>query len=184
MKAFLMRAPLLLADQLAVPPTTIVLFLPSAIVMTLLVWAVVLLIILLIALLPLMRRDRIARFWAVGMILCLPPVCTTMPHSRVLLFAGLGGMGLVAQWMVGLKEQADWLPGSRGWQRFGQAIFIILFVAHGIIAPILLPLNAISPASAEPFIQTAAGNAPVGPEAGPAESYYRESSECVLRALL
>jgi hypothetical protein len=41
---------------------------------------------------------------------------------------------------------------------------IVFFFAHVIVAPILLPLNAVSPATAEPFIQTAAANAPAGPE--------------------
>ena len=159
--ALFTRGPLLLADQLALPPTTMVLFLPSAAVTALLVWAIILLITLSVALLPLIRRDRVAQFWALGMVLCLPPVCATMPHSRVLLFAGLGGMGLVAQWVVGFKEQAGWLPDAPGWHRFGRVIMIVFIVAHGIVAPILLPFNAISPATAEPFIQEAARNAPV-----------------------
>jgi hypothetical protein len=162
--ALFTRGPLLLADQLALPPTTMVLFLPSAAVTALLVWAIILLITLSVALLPLIRRDRIACFWALGMILCLPPVCASMPHSRLLLFSGLGGMGLVAQWIVGFKQKADWLPKTRGWHRLGYAVLIAFVVAHGIIAPILLPFNAVSPAMAEPFIQTAATTAPVGPE--------------------
>jgi hypothetical protein len=162
--AFLTRAPLLLADQLAVPPTTMVLFLPPAAVIALLVWATILLIVLFVVFLPLIRHDRVARFWGIGMVLSLPPVCATMPHSRVLLIAGLGGMGLVAQWIVGFKEQANWFPKTRAWQRFGQVILIVLLVAHGIIAPILLPFNAVSPAMAEPFVQTAASHAPVGPD--------------------
>jgi hypothetical protein len=163
-RAFFTRAPLLLADQLAIPPTTLVLFLPSLMVTALLVWAVVLLSALFLAMLPLLRRDRTARFWALGMVLCLPPVCATMPHSRVLLFAGLGGMGLVAQWIVGFRGEAGWSPGVLSWRRFGQITLILLIVVHGIVAPLLLPFNAISAVTAEPFIQTAASSAPVGPE--------------------
>jgi len=163
-KAFIRRAPLLLADQLALPPSSIVLFLPSGVVSVFWVWALALLAILLIVSTPLIRRDRMARFWALGMILSLPPVCATMPHSRLLLLVGLGGMGLVAQWFVAFKERASWLPNAPAWQSLARIVLITGFVAHMIVAPILLPLNAVSPASAEPFIQQAVHNAPVGPE--------------------
>ncbi|RPH37971.1 hypothetical protein EHM92_01285 [bacterium] len=159
-----MRAPLLLADQLAVPPSSIVFILPPAAVAVFWVWAMVLLAALFIALLPLIRHDQTARFWALGMILCLPPICATMPHSRLLFFVGLGGLGLVAQWFVAFKEHADWLPKGRRWQSLGRAVLVVFFVAHGIIAPILLPLNALSTTPAEAYIQGAVNSAPLGPD--------------------
>jgi hypothetical protein len=164
MGAFVVRAPLLLADQLALSPSSLVLFLPPAGVAVLWVWAIIVLVILSLAFAPLIRHDRTARFWVLGMALCLPPVCATLPHSRLLLFAGLGGMGLLAQWIVAFKERVDWLPGSRGWRRLAGAVLLFLIISHAIIAPVLLPANAVSPTTAEPLLQNAANTAPVGPD--------------------
>ena len=163
-EAFFVRAPLLLADQLALPPSSIVLFLQPSGVAVLWVCAIIVLTVLSIAFAPLIQQDRTARFWALGMVLCLPPVCATLPHSRLLLFAGLGGMALVAHWIVSFREGVYGLPFSRRWRRLGKAVLVLLVAAHVIIAPIFLPLNAISPATAEPFLQRAANTAPLGPD--------------------
>lgn len=46
---------------------------------------------------PLVRRDRLARFFAVGTLVAVVPVCSTFPADRLLWFVGIGGMGLVAR---------------------------------------------------------------------------------------
>ncbi|MBN2138041.1 MAG: hypothetical protein JW720_09550 [Sedimentisphaerales bacterium] len=44
-----------------------------------------------------LRRDRAARFWFLGMVFAVVPVCATMASNRNLLFIGVGAMGLIAQ---------------------------------------------------------------------------------------
>jgi hypothetical protein len=54
-------------------------------------------VLLALALFPLLRRDRLARFWALGMLIALVPASTCLPNNRQLLFASVGGLALVAQ---------------------------------------------------------------------------------------
>jgi len=63
---------------------------------------VVVLLVLLAVLRPLLRRDRVARFWFVGMVFAVVPICATMASNRNLLFVGVGAMGLVAHFVGGV----------------------------------------------------------------------------------
>ncbi len=161
---FFERAPLLLLDQLGFPPSSIRVLLQPTAVLIIWLWAMVFLFILGTALAPLIRHDPTARFWALGMILSIPPICATMPHSRLLFLAGIGGMGLVAQFLGGFTEGAKWSYGRTGRRLIGRGVLVLLVVVHGIIAPLLLPLNAVSAATAEPYIQKAVNDAPLGPD--------------------
>jgi hypothetical protein len=91
-----------------------------------------------VALIPLIRRDSLARFWTLGMLLSLPPVCATVSSDRLLMFAGIGGMGLLAQFMSGLWERADWLPVTPWWRRPARSLGVLMVIAHLILAPISL----------------------------------------------
>jgi hypothetical protein len=82
------------------------------------------------AALPLLKSDATARFFASGMLLATLPVCATFPADRLLLFVGLGGMGLVAL----LCTQAL-TPQARVARGF-------LVLCHFILAPIFLPVRA------------------------------------------
>ena len=56
---------------------------------------------------PLCRRDRLARFFAVGALGAVVPICSTFPADRLLWFVGVGAMGLVARWLE-LRPRAWW----------------------------------------------------------------------------
>ncbi|GAK53562.1 hypothetical protein U14_04828 [Candidatus Moduliflexus flocculans] len=99
LRALFKRAPLLLLGQFAEPPAQVSALLSPAGVTILWSAAVLLLALIGIALFPLLRRDPTARFWALGMMLSLVPVCATFPHNRLLLFPGIGAIGLVAQFL-------------------------------------------------------------------------------------
>jgi hypothetical protein len=157
------RGPILLLDQWAFPPSSMYLFYPPGVVSVVWTWALVFIAFLVIMLLPLLRTDQTARFWSVGMILSLPLICATMPHSRLLFFVGLGGMGLLAQWIEGYREHADWLPVRRSWRIIAKVFFVFMMVIHLIVAPMLLPLNSVSAAFAQPYLQEPAAHAPLGP---------------------
>lgn len=162
--AVVWRGPLLLADQWALPPSSIVLFMPDRVLTGLWIWAMILLALIGGLIFPLLRRDATARFWFTGMALSIPLVCSTMPHSRLLLFAGIGGFGLLAQWIEGMTERAGWILEWKAWRIAARGMLFIFLLVHLVIAPILLPVNATSAAFAQRFIQDASAKVSAGPE--------------------
>ena len=92
---------------------------------------------------PVWRRVPACRFWALGAVLSLPPVCATFPMDRLLVFAGVGAMAAVAlvlsEWLTG--DAYALLPRLR---RAGAASVVALLVLlHLVLAPVLLPLRVL-----------------------------------------
>jgi hypothetical protein len=77
----------------------------------------------------------LARFWMMGMLLAIIPICTTFPADRMLSFVGLGAMGLLAQFFVAVAEY-------RSTSRTRSAAGIAFIGVHLIVAPAMLPLRA------------------------------------------
>lgn len=80
---------------------------------------------------PLCRRDPLARFFAVGALLALVPVCSTFSADRLLWFVGVGAMGLVARFI----EQAP----RAAWS---YAVVSLLLLLHVVLAAPLLALRS------------------------------------------
>lgn len=132
------RAPLYIAGQLTpLPAELTILAAPEqkAAVRWLAVGLVVLLALLLA---PVVGRRSEARFWALGSVLAVVPLCATFPSNRVLFFVGLGGLGLVALWLEGAWRRGSGL--GRGAVRLAAAGLV---ATHLILAPLLLPINAL-----------------------------------------
>jgi hypothetical protein len=113
--AMLDRAPFLLAGQwLTVPPD---LYTMVSGVSKHILWVVLLLFAVAIpaAVWPLLRAERRARFWLVGMYLSALPVCATVPMGRTLLFIAVGAFGLIAEFVGGWRQQVGWVP-TCGWR--------------------------------------------------------------------
>jgi hypothetical protein len=91
---------------------------------------------------PLLRRDALARFWALGMLLSLVPVAGTFPSNRLLMFVGLGGMGLLAMFLVGVFQKADWLPRTRVRPILLRALGWVFIASHLLIGPLGLVLGS------------------------------------------
>jgi len=138
---FILRAPLLLLGQWSPFPADMGTFFSKQ---TALVLSLAFIAILAFILVPLTRRNRIARFWALGMILSIVPITATIPSNRLLLFVGLGAMGLLAQFLTGLVEASVRLPIIRLWRIPAKAIGIILIAFHLIISPLAMPPFAYS----------------------------------------
>ena len=81
--------------------------------------------------LPLCRRDRLARFFAVGALGAVVPICGTFPADRLLWFVGIGAMGLVARWLE-LRPRAWWAA----------AVAAALVVVHVVLAAPLLAVRS------------------------------------------
>jgi hypothetical protein len=100
--------------------------------------------VLLVALAPLLRRDRLARFWGLGMLLAMVPVAATFPMDRLLTFAGLGASGLLAQFLASVLGggEASRKPAPRP----VVALAWGLVAVHLVVAPLALPIRAANPA--------------------------------------
>jgi len=146
---FVKRAPLYLLGQWALPPSEIALVLDSN--GTLLLWIGALLFLTLLAVImwPVIRHDRISRFWALGMILSVIPACTAIPGDRMLFFVGLGAMGVLAQFFVYVFGRQTRPPKNHARQVACKVLAYLLILIHLIIAPLGLPVRAGYPMGTE-----------------------------------
>ncbi|MBN2272244.1 MAG: hypothetical protein JXN61_16650, partial [Sedimentisphaerales bacterium] len=110
------------------------------------VYAVVaiVLVVLLAVLRPTIRRDRVARFWFLGMVFATVPICATMASNRNLLFVGVGAMGLVTQFVGGVLTREDLPRGHRLWRMpvwtfCGLFLFVHVVCSAGgrVVAPFI-----------------------------------------------
>ena len=95
---------------------------------------------------PLLKRDRLARFWAAGMLLPTIPVCATLPMDRLLTFAGIGAFGLLAQFLAFVFGHRPALRSTRWWRVPLCALAWFFVAVHAVWAPIALPFRAANPA--------------------------------------
>jgi hypothetical protein len=104
--------------------------------------AVIVIGLLVCALIPLLRENRLARFWTFGAFLSLVPAASTYPHNRQLLFTSFGAMALIALLfqlhILVLKNQASTLLLKIS-REFGGG----LMFAHLVISPIVLPISTL-----------------------------------------
>jgi len=84
---------------------------------------------------PLVLRDRVARFWSLGVLLSLVPIGAVGPENRLLGFVGLGSMALLAQMTQALC--AGSFVASRVWKGFAWAATLLLLLIHLVGAPLL-----------------------------------------------
>jgi hypothetical protein len=89
---------------------------------------------------PLLKRDRLARFWLVGAALATLPACGAFPADRLLPWIGIGGMAVTAQFFDMFLREGLRDGSVRTFAGAGAAA--IVFV-HLIVGPILLPLRSI-----------------------------------------
>ena len=145
--AVIERVPHLLSAQWAGPPGEILIMLrDTGIVPWLWCGGVVFSGVLLVLLWPLLRTDRTARFWAVGMALSLLPISATFPADRLLFFVGFGATPLLACLLQAAFGRAVWRPPSRVWRGMATAAGVLFVLVHLILAPVLLPVRAAYPA--------------------------------------
>jgi hypothetical protein len=134
LRRFPANAVFLLAAQLALPWSDFALFWPfvsaHAERVSLLVAATTVAV-LALWFAPLCRRDPLARFFALGTLGALVPVCATFPSDRVLFFVGIGAMGLVARWVATVQ---------RGW--WSSVLVALLVVIHVVLAAPLLAIRS------------------------------------------
>jgi len=129
-RAVLERAPILLVGQLGPTPAEMLCFFSDYVARWYFLAALAFMALFIIVLIPLLRKNRIALFWFVGMLLCVPPICATVPMNRNLLFVAIGAFGLIAQFLGGFLTKASWLPKSRYWRLAAWILCITLVTVH------------------------------------------------------
>ena len=116
--------------------------------------------------LPLLRTNRFARFWALGMVLSLVPVCTTNPQGRELMNPSIGGAALLALFL------GDWLAHRRNpstaprllFSRFRGFSAGVLLTLHVFLPVVLLPYNTYTVTKqGERFVRWISDRAPKDP---------------------
>jgi hypothetical protein len=107
------RIPVLLYGQWFFPNAFVYGMLPKPFAYGVLAAIYAILIGIFLVLIPILKRDAVSRFWALGMVLALLPVCAMAPDNRLLIFCGLGAMGLLARLLTVWFEKAEWLPRAK-----------------------------------------------------------------------
>jgi hypothetical protein len=81
------------------------------------------------------------RFFALGALLCLPPLFTTVPQDRVLMLASFGAAGLIASFISSAADATS---------RYVRSVRWVLIAIHGVLAPLafVLQLDQFAPIEA------------------------------------
>ncbi|MHC4629756.1 MAG: hypothetical protein ACYS9C_00635 [Planctomycetota bacterium] len=134
--AVLERAPILLFAQWGGPPSATFSFARDSLRTPFWLSAVVFLILVLIVLWPMLRRNRLARFWLTAMLLSTLPICATLPMNRNLLFVAIGAFGLMAQFIGSLWTKEEPLAKMRLWRVLAWVFCIYFLLAHVLFATV------------------------------------------------
>jgi hypothetical protein len=91
---------------------------------------------------PLLRRDRVARFWCLGQLLALVPLAAAPLSSRYTFFVGLGAMALLATFARAALAREAWASSARGLAAAAAAI--VLVAIHLTLSPAALARTSAS----------------------------------------
>jgi hypothetical protein len=136
------HAPFLLLGQFALPPADIAILLAAPMVLRFTAIAVAICAAGAVLFARVLRGNARSRFFAVGLVFALVPVCATAPNDRLLLGASFGAFGLVALFFA----KSGQTRGALRWVAGGCAAFLVL--RHVVLAPLLLPIRAVASARA------------------------------------
>lgn len=132
------RASLLLCGMFAVPPAEIGAIVSRRLFPLAFSWAAAVLTILAYLLWPVVKREPVARFFALGSVLGALPVCATFPGDRLLTFAGWGGAGLMAMLTAQRTQHRDAGEGHSIRGTLRRRVLIVLGIVHLVLAPVNL----------------------------------------------
>jgi hypothetical protein len=150
--AFLARLPaaiaVLLQSQFSFVPADSWMWSPHRVAARVFGCAVVLVGMLAVVVVPVVRRDRSARFWCASLLGALVPLNGGIPTDRSLIFSSVAAMATLALVFTSFARSVASRPRAPGgpWRIAGRlAIAIIiagLFVRKVVLAPLVLPLRA------------------------------------------
>lgn len=132
----LQRGPVFLLGQWGFPPSDFYTFSPPAAQPIFVAFAFLYLLLLAPFFIPLIRRDPVARFWGLGMLLAIIPICSTGPMNRLLMFSSIGAMGLLAQFLLAVRR-GELSMHPIFLKRLLRPVYRLMIVLHLFLAPIL-----------------------------------------------
>ena len=146
------NGPLLLQGAVAAPPADLSLILSSE--MLNIVWrgAIVFLVLSALVLIPLLKRNQTAQFWAIGMLLSVLPICAAFPSDRLLSFVSIGAMGLIAEFIAFVFTKANEQPRQLIWRVPATLLAVLLLFIHLVLSPPMLILRTARPMGPRGFI--------------------------------
>jgi hypothetical protein len=145
MAALARRAPVLMVGQWGPIPAEFAVVLRASYSAAFLIAAVAFVCLLVLALAPLLKRNRLASFWAAGMVFAAVPVCATLPMDRLLTFPGIGAFGLLAQFFARVFDGSPKGNSIRWLRVLAWVLAWFFLVVHVVYAPIALPVRAANP---------------------------------------
>jgi hypothetical protein len=144
--AFLARLPeriaLLIQGQFGIFSADLWFWSPSEAAPALVVAAFATSAVLAVVLLPLLRADARARFWAAGAMGSLLPSASSIPGDRLLLLAGVGAMALLGQLMATFVEKQPPFAPFVKWRAIVALPLLVLSLRRVVAAPVMLPIRA------------------------------------------
>jgi hypothetical protein len=129
-RAVLERAPVLFSGQWGGTPAEMLNYFSDYVGAWSLLASVLFLTVILLVFVPLLRKNRVALYWFVGMLLCILPICATSPMNRNLLFVAIGAFGVMTQFIAGLFAREKWTVRSRFWRVPAWIICVTLIFVH------------------------------------------------------
>lgn len=159
--ALKIRSPILLLGQLGFPPSdTYLMLFPHQ---RRFLWkiAIIFLATFIVLLWPLLRRDKVVRFWLAAVLLSVIPICATVPCDRLLTFTSIAAAGLLAQFLNLTFTQNTPRPKNILWRTVAVTLSLLLILIHFVIAPLLLSLRARYPMGPPAFSEKMVINTPL-----------------------
>ena len=172
------RAPIFLLAQFAIPPAGITSIFTLKQYHLLWLAALIFLSLSILIMIPLLRRDRQSCFWTAATILSVLPICTTFPIDRLLLFVGIGAMGLLARFFAIVLGKSKCRPGYHAWRIGAVSMAVFLILIHLIIAPLALTIRAGLPMGPPKFVEQFYADSPLDDSIDNLESYLERN--CIM----
>jgi hypothetical protein len=150
LRAFLERGPILALGQFFFPPAEMYAAYSHALGRGVLVFAVLFVAAFSVAVAPLLRENKFARFWTAGFLFALVPASSIYPQNRQLLLGSIGAMALLAQF--GHRHFVERRGESLArWLRLPTLVGALVLFFHVFLSPLMLPFTTCSVAATKKF---------------------------------
>lgn len=113
---------------------------------------------------PPFAHSRVAAFMAVSALLALVPMAATFPADRMLLFPGLGGMGVMAIFLRWVFAESGLRARARRWRSPAVVLAVAMAMIHLVAAPITLAVRSGMPLGPERIARRLYLAEPMDPE--------------------
>jgi hypothetical protein len=145
----LRNAPLLLGSQFAFPSADVSNILSADGLLVHWAWAIGIVAAVTLVCWHVVCADPIARFWAIGMLISVLPVCAIFPGDRLMMFPSFGAAGLIATWIhytFGRFADARLMPRSA---KHAMRFIVLMYL---VVSPAAFALKSAAPRFAQPLV--------------------------------